>query len=399
MRWVVAVVLPSTGLFGQLIVDSTRADQMEKYFERQKTDRVLRCEVNPVRPQLNFGLNFQTGYVFRVPLNQYVGPGHVWAIASRVTPDSGAGPVYLSSAVRIPNLPKTNVVAEWGGAYLVGEGGYTVDWLLIDDSNRFCRKTWHIEAKRGPGERGLNLGMEPNTVRQFSFRRWTAQSDKTPDVRTLGRLTVLLHAAPLFPNSTRLRARDRIMLLGSLASLLESLPARSVRVVVFNLDQQKELLRQDNFTPDVFDSVAQSMNGIELQLVSYRVLTNQRGHVDLLADLVNQELRNRQPAEAVIFLGPGTRYSDKVPESVLEEHSSGPPFFYLKYKPYLSMPVLANPDILGGNPNFRSRRASDFPDSIELALKKLHGKTIGVHTPEEFAKAIKQVEAQISGEK
>src|SRR5438552_17589834 len=152
MRWAVALVFPCAEIFAQLIVDPARSDQIAKYFERQKTDRVLRCEVAPVRPQLNFGLNFQTGYVFRVPMKQYVGPGHIWAIASKVTPDSGGGPVYLSSAMRLPNLPQTNVVAEWGGAYLVGEGGYKVDWLLIDDSNRSCRKTWHIEAKRGPSD-------------------------------------------------------------------------------------------------------------------------------------------------------------------------------------------------------------------------------------------------------
>jgi hypothetical protein len=387
MRLAASLAFSSVALYGQSVLDSSKVALVAKYFERQSGDRPLRCEVNLVRPQLTFSLNFQTGYVFRVPLNQYFGPGHLWGILTRVTPDAGGDPVYLSSAVRLPNIPKSKVKAESGGAYLIGEGGYKVEWLLFDDSNRTCRKNWHVEAKRGPNDRGLGVGMKPNTVAAFSFRRWSSQTGKNADVRTLRRLTVLLHAAPLFPNSNRLRGYDRMLLLGSLASLLESLPARSVRMVVFNLDQQKELLREDNFTPEVFDSVAQSMNGMELQLVSYRVLTNQRGHLNLLADLVNQELRATDPSEAVIFLGPASRYFDKFPQEAIEERSTaGPPFFYLQYRPFF-------------RPNPRRDATAEFPDSIQFALKTVRGKTISIHTPDEFAKAIKQVEAQVSGEK
>ncbi len=257
----------------------------------------------------------------------------------------------------------------------MGEGRYTVDWEMFDETNRACRKSWKIEAKLAASEHGLNLGLAPGSVSVLSFRRWSAKD--AADARPLNRLTVLLHAAPLFPRSTRFRAQDRVMLLGSLAALLEALPAKSVRLVVFNLDQQKEMFRQDDLTPEAFDQVAQSTNNLQLQLVDYKVLQNRRGHVSLLADLINQEVQAEQPSDAVIFIGPTARYYDKVPDALVEQRAgSAPQFFYFEYKPYWG-------------------RGSEFPDSVEYAIKKVKGKTSMIHTPDEFAKAIRGVSNQL----
>ena len=89
--------------------------------------------------------------------------------------------------------------------------------------------------------------MPPSSVRGFSWfgAPATGVRDDAPAVR----LTVLLHAAPLSSRRTTLRVSDSLMLVGLLSSLLERMPTRSVRLVVFNLDQQKELFRQENFSP------------------------------------------------------------------------------------------------------------------------------------------------------
>jgi hypothetical protein len=295
---------------------------------------------------------------------------------TRVTPEAGQ-PVYLISAMKLPEVPKTKVEVEVGGVYVLGEGRYTVDLLLLDDSNRVCRKSWPVEAKLGANERGLKLGMNPETVGPLSFRHWSPQRDSAADVRPLSRLTVLLHAAPVVARSTKFRARDRTLLLGSLASLLESLPARSVRLVVFNLDQQRELFRDDILTPEGFDRAAEAMSNLELGLVDYRILRNRGGHMSLLADLINQELQSADPSDAVVILGPPTRFYDKVPPATIEPHTGAPQFFYFKHRPYFGL-------------------GADLPDTIEFATKKLRGKTMEIHSPDEFAKAIKQVEAQIS---
>jgi hypothetical protein len=191
-----------------------------------------------------------------------------------------------------------------------------------------------------------------------------------------------MHAAPLFARTTRFHAQDRLTLLGSLASLLESLPAQSVRLVIFNLDQQRVLYHEDAFTPDEFPKAAQSMNGLRLQLVDYNVLKNQRGHIDLLAGIINRELKERHTSDAVIFLGPATRYLDKFPQARLEDPTGNAPrFFYFQYKPFTRRPV------------------AYFTDSIESAVKSVHGRKFVIHDAGEFAKAIRQVESQVAGER
>ena len=366
---VLTLLIASTAAEGQYAVDPVRG---AKFFAAHAADGPLHCDVAPVQARLSFSLRFQTGFIARVPLKPYAGATHRWNTLLRVTPQ-GREPFYLGTFNRMRNIPKTSVPAEMGGFYQVGEGRYTVDWLMADDTGRACRKSWKLDAKLTPSERGLKPGMEPGTVGALTYRRWSPQTAEA-DIHPLHRLTVLLHAAPLFPRSTRFRPQDRLLLLGSLASLLEAVPAESVRLVVFNLDQQKELFRKEDLTPAQFDQVAQSTSSLQLQLVDYRVLQNHRGHLSLLADLINQELHAEQPSDKVIFLGPTSRYYDKFPETALQQTpGTAPQFFYFQYKPYW-----------GRDPN--------FPDSVAYAIKRVKGKTMLIHSPDEFARAIKEVE-------
>lgn len=372
MRPALLALMIASAAPGQYIVDAARG---AKFFATHADDRPLHCDVIPVPARLSFSFRFQTGYVVRLPLKQYSGPGHHWNILMRVTPAAGNESFYFGSYTRLRNVPRTKAQGEFGGVYQVGEGRYAVDWLLADDQNRVCRKSWKVEAKLDSRERGLKLGLAANTAGPLTFRRWSQQSDDA-DVQPISRLTVLLHAAPIYPRSTRFRVQDRLLLVGSLASLLEALPARSVRVVVFNLDQQKELFRQDDLTPDSFDQVAQSTGNLQLQVVDYRVLQNRRGHISLLTDLIRQELEAAPPSDKVIFLGPTSRYYDKVPDASLEQRpASAPQFFYFEYKPFLG-------------------REAEFPDSVAMAVKKVKGKTMLIHSPDEFARAIREVESQ-----
>jgi len=373
MRPLAIGLLLASACAAQVIVDPARLGSVLKVLDPQTGEQTLRCEVTPIKPSLNFSFRFQAGYVVRVPMNQYSGAGHGWAMLTRITPEGGQKPVYLIGRVRLPSVPKTKTEVEVGGGYLLGEGRYEVKWTLLDDSDRVCRGSWHVDARLGRRERQLNLAMPRDTVADFTLRGRPSGRPGSDDAAPI-RLTVLLHAAPLFPMRTRLRASDRVLLLGLLSSLLERVPARSVRLVVFNLDQQKTLLRQDAFAPGALGRVAQALNGTELGLVDYHVLQNPRGHVDLLAGLVNLELRAEPPSDVVVFLGPETRYVDKLPATALEDPiGTAPQFFNLQFRPYF-------------------RPGATLPDSISQATAKVKGKTIIIRTPADFAKAIEQIE-------
>jgi hypothetical protein len=374
MRPLAIAWLLASACAAQVIVDPARFGSIVKALEPRPDEKPLRCEVTPIKPSLNFGFRFQAGYIVRVPMNQFSGPGHGWAMLTRITPEGGGQqPVYLASRVRLPPIPKTKVDVEVGGGYLLGEGRYDVNWTLLDDTDRICRGSWRVDARLGRHERQVNLAMPRDTVADFTLRGRSGGKRGSDDAAPI-RLTVLLDAAPLFPLRTRLRANDRVVLLGLLSSLLERVPARSVRLVVFNLDQQKTLLRQDAFAPGALDRVAQALNGTELGLVDYHVLQNPRGHVDFLAGLMNLELRAEVPSDVVVILGPETRYADKLPQAALAEPlGAAPQFFNLQFRPYF-------------------RAGPSLPDSISLATARAKGKTIVIRTPADFAKAIEQIE-------
>ena len=371
-------LLGSHAAEAQTIVGRRAQANMARRLDPQQGEKTLWCEVEPIRPALNFSFRFQAGYVARVPMSQYSGSGHRWTLLSSVSAmGSGHEPVYLAERVILPEIPKTKVVFEVAGGYVLGVGRYTVKWVMWDDQNRVCRKHWDINVKLGLREAQVKLAMPPGVVCELSSCRGPAAQMVNEDMRPV-RLTVLLHAAPLFPRRPRLRAGDLVVLLGSLSSLLERLPARSVRLVVFNLDQQKEFFRRDSFTLDQLDQVAQSLANLQLGKIDYHVLQNRRGHLDLIADLVNRELHADEPSDAIVFLGPAARFTDKLDQSAIEKPDAfSPRFFYFQYKPYSN-----------GN---------DYSDSINYAMAKLGGRTLVIHSPVEFARAIEQLQRQVLG--
>jgi hypothetical protein len=372
-------VLLASAVSAQISVPEARMGGMRRYFDPRPDERPLRCEVHPVKPFLGFTLRFQSGYEVRVPLSQYVGEGHRWTIAARVTPEGGQ-PTYFLQRFRLGKIPVTKVEAEVGGAWMLGEGGYSVAWVMIDDAGRVSRANWRISARLRRRERGIKLAIAPGTAKAFSLEVQPIPADP---VATPLRLTILLHAASTSPGRTRLRTSDLFLLFTGLTSLMERLPVRSVKLVIFNLDQQRELFRRESLTSADLEPALGSMTDLQLGVVDYSVLKNRGGGIDLLAGLVEEELRAAAPSDAVILLGPAGRFGDTVPRPALDTHMAGPRFYYFQY----SLPAFD-----WSRPFAGMRQMSMLPlDSISRMVARLQGKTIPIRTPDEFAKAVEQV--------
>jgi len=338
-------------------------------------EQALRCDVSPTKPTLNYSFRYQAGYVVTVSMNQYLGSGHGWTMLTRVTPEGGdRKPVYLLSRIPLPRIPKTNVAVNIGGGYLLGEGVYNVRWMMLDDTGRVCRRNWRTDVHRSRAERIVKVAMPPDTVWEIGLRGARLLPAGPDDAAAL-RMTIFLHAAPLFPRRTRMRPNDTVMLMSTVSSLLERVPARSVRLVLFNLDQQKELYRKDSFMLQDMVQVSQAMTNIELGKVDFQVLQNKKGHVDLLTDLVNREVQEQAPSDVVLFLGPAPRFYDRVPQASLEKPSTGvPQFYYFQLAPFLL------------------QQQATLTDTIKSTVSRLGGKTMVIHTPGDFAKAIDRLE-------
>lgn len=394
----------------QVLINADRAARLLAPHAAHVSQVSLRGELTPLRPALNFGLRFQAGFVLSLPLNQWQGAGHSLRAVLAVTPQAGdRRTVYLAARYRLPEIPPTRMWAEVGGGYLLGEGRYTTNITLFDETGRVFRATWQSTAGRDRGSRRVLVNLPPNTVAQFSLFRHAA-SDETsaaPRAPVVERLTVLLDAAPANPRQSRLQAADAVKLLDALSSLVELIPARNVRVVAFNLDQQKEIFHQDQFGPAGFEQLGGALFALQLATVDVTVLRNPGGAASLLTSLVQQEIDAPQRADLVLFLGPHLHSRIKLPSDVVSRPSADAPgFFYIaiersvrhflsnfagspagtraagisdpSFGPPLTLPGAAFGEPLGA-------------DVISSLVGKLKGKTEVVITPSDFAKAIARI--------
>jgi len=150
-----------------------------------------------------------------------------------------------------------------------------------------------------------------------------------------------------------------------------------VRLVAFNLEQQREIFRQDRFDPSGFDDLQQAFHDLELGKVSAQVLKQPQGKAELLVGLTNQELIAEEPADAVIFLGPSSRALQKIPREMLKPRETpAPQFFYFEYIP-------------------QWLRGREFPDTIAYITRARDGTVAKIHSPSELAQAIQKMLKQV----
>lgn len=374
-RCAILILLPAV-LTAQMLVDPNRQAPFNRLMDGSPNEEkpIPGCSATPLPPRLNFGFRFVTGYLGHVPFKSISGDGHRYAILTRVTPDDPEKkPVLLSQFFRLPKIPhKTNSELEMDGAFLVGEGGYKVEWLMADRDGNTCRKNWHIQAKPTSADRELAGAMPPGAVTPVRYERWNGVPlDRLVTAAPPKRLTVLLHVAPLSTRRLKLHPYDQALLLSSLLTLLERTPFTQVKLVAFNLDQQKEIFRQDNFDGDGWERLIDSILALNLLTVNVSTVNNPIGHRDTLRGLVEDELAAEQTPDAVVFLGPTTRQTEKLKFEPVSG-TRAPAFYYLQFKPPWA-------------------RGSEFPDIISHAVKRLMGKVYHIYTPHDFSSALQQV--------
>jgi hypothetical protein len=405
MRLVLAAPLLVWTALAQKAVTPAYIPAALKALEPHENEKVLRCTVQPTKPSLNFGLRFQTGYLLEVPLVQYAGAGHTWTTSIRVTPEGGQ-PVYLADLVDLPMTSRPEFIAQVTGTFLLGEGRYHVDFAVADDTGRICRKEWPIVAATDRSERSVKVGIPPNTVADLSY---TPTGDAPAGPPVPRRITVLMNSSPpyklglrqlyqpgvMMPHLNSLESVDyREALVGILSSLLERLPGTVVRLVVFDLDQQREVLRQDGFTLKDMEKAAHAADDLEHWVVTVRELQQQPDRWALLENLIKRELAEPDRADVVLFLGPRVGMPAEMPAHFLDaERKSEMRFLYLQYVLAVEGMSLGPPPEMNARPTTRPQWPGGIAripqlDTIDLTVARLKGKTVVVHTALDFSKAI-----------
>lgn len=370
----------------------------------------LRCSFTGLRPALDYALRFRTGYTVSFPLQQLAGSNHRLAVLLRVTPDGGP-PVYLARTGALPPVPDEKLEGETHGTFVVGEGSYTVEAVMKDDSGSACSGKWRIEAKLTADERGLPSATPPLAVEDVAGPEPGAQSEQAP---RLQRLTILLHASPVNARAAKLEPEIASMLANSLLSVCRDLRARSVRLAVFNLEQRRVLLEQQDFTPKAIAGVRAVLEQLDLAKVDYRTLQN-GGQADLLRDLIEQEAHSDEAPSAVVLLS--LRGTYKVDPSLLSDlqEMARSRWYYLQYDPVFRLaarPAFTSQsdDIdttgrrggRGGltNPGGRGRAPWNppvpprLPDPTQQFFHNIKGETFPIRTPRDLAAALRRMASE-----
>ena len=344
----------------QIAVAPNQVARTLREFESHPGDTPLRCEVTPLPPALNFAFRYHAGYTFHVPLDESAGPTQGWSVLTIITPQGARRPAVLLAHHQLADATKTDKNFDVHGLYFLGVGRYSVEAALRDSRNRICRKQWQIVVKPSRAGRNIRSALPPNAVRESSLLG--EPETRHPDNAAPLRLSVLLNAAAFSVQRTSMRSIDRLVLLSALTALVERLPTTSVRLVVFSLEQQREVFRTDNFTPPQLSKVADAISTLQLTTVDIHVLQRPLGHLDFLTGLINRELRATTPADKVVFLGPPSRFGNKIPEVALPKPTGAiPRFFYLQYQGPRRPPIPADIDDIPASGSPLGERAGGLP--------------------------------------
>jgi hypothetical protein len=337
----------------------------------------LKCYIHLWKPSLGFNLRYQTGFVISASLGLFA-PGERLVAFLRITPQ-GRPPVLLGESFDIPSIlpdmvggvdPKSlgKLELNMSGGFAIGEGHYAVGLLLLDKRGRSYYKRWNLRTGKY-SKHAVPLTLKPQTVAPLLSETWNGQLDAKGV-----RVTLLLHASPMDPFAAKLYAWDRGFLLQALASLLEQLPCQSVKIIAFNLDHQREIFRQERFDAAGFSQLATALHELELVTVPYQAL--QRGNwLKFLVRLAQEQTSAKDPSDAVVFLGPPTRFSSRVPKKTVRsfERTSSHFFYFTYYSPWTSY----------------------FPDAIDYLTRDLHGTVFRIKSGEDLGLAIQEMLAQI----
>ncbi len=362
----------------QTRVDLQNYPRFDEVFESIQGD-TLKCWARLFEPEVDFGFRFQLRYFVDCDVRQFDGaPAQIKAYVRVRTADGkemafadGFSMPAAPKTFNVSNLKRVHSLVGLSGALSAGPGEYEVQLLLLDHRNRIFRDHWRAKAYPRGHERDLNFTMAPNTLAPLTISPIpdkTVQDNRMP-------LTVLLNAAPLNPWSSRLRAWDRAFLLDSLASLLRGLSYTSVRVVAFNLEQQAEIFRRDNFVENDVGDLAEALRSLELGTIGYHVLERKLGWAEVLRDLIEKETHAEPQARAVILLGPMLRLTEKFPPEFLQGFAKlARPPFCVAYYPQLG---------------------ADFPDSVQYFTSALNGKIFRIHSPAELGQNLEKLQREI----
>jgi hypothetical protein len=355
----------------------------------------LEAYVDAIRPQLSYAFRFQAAYSVAVPLRQYTGNRIAIRVLARVTPANRSRPpvCFVQDASLGPEVPpRMHHDFVFSGGFFLGEGKYEVNLTLVDQQARLYRKRLTLSAIRSRREQRLELRLAPGVVQPMQKLDWTPRASPLHGARR--RLTVFFNVASLYGHRTFLWVSDQMLLLSSLSTVLSGCGFDEIRLIAFNLDQQREVFRQDPFDMNGFRRLVETVAALKLYAVSSGALKPETQQFGMLDSLVRAEYAVSPPPDAILFLGPHVEDDLKWKEIPCESGRSHPRLFYFEHRidtaplGWGTDPVSVGNVSAGGLKVEVPVRPAEFPDTLERVVRACSGEVVRIHNAAELAGAI-----------
>ena len=303
--------------------------------ETQDVRKELSCTVTPVKPVLGFDLRYHAGYTVTIPLKELAGSENVLNILFRVTPTDRAGePSYFIQHFKVPMIDdEASGDAQLEGTVDMGEGKFHVDWMMRDHTESVCSFYWDMEAELPVKDRDMHLEEAAGKVEPAHEEQFT---EEPPVPRVLApsplKIKLLVNFAPQNYNASSLRPQDTVALVSILRRIARQPEFGKFSLVAFNIQQQKILYRQQSEDSIDFPALGEALQSIKLGTVDTHRLQQKHGDTDFLTELIQNEMKDSDHPDALVFAGPKVLLDASVPEDSLKPLSTiDYPVFYVNY--------------------------------------------------------------------
>jgi hypothetical protein len=275
---------------------------------------------------------------FEFNLRELAGSENLLTILFRVAPENRLEEQsYFVQRVRVPPLEvDAKGDAQVQGFFDVGEGTYHVDWLMRDRSERVCSSTWDFDAALPTRDRSVSLVIAPGSIQAGEAEHFQeeppverAHSEPALSVK------VLMNYAPQKRFAPSMRPIDTQALVSILRTLSREPRFGKFSLVAFNLEERRVVYRQQQGDRIDFPTLGDALRSLSHGRVRIEHLADKNGETQFLAELIKQEVGEKEHPDALIFAGPKTLLESNLSADELGHVGEVDyPVFYMNYNLY-----------------------------------------------------------------
>jgi hypothetical protein len=336
----------------------------------------LPCRIRPVNPELQFDFSFHPSYDLEIPLRELAETKSITAVFRVIPEGRPEEAVHFRQKWTVPELPdKPAGSVHLRGEFVVGEGEYRVDWLMRDDSERYCSASWRVSARLKSRDRQVALHLAPRAILPFTTDLFQPEAPVPRDLNQPLKIRILLHLSAPSKSAAAMRTAETMALLSMLRNIAREPRIGSVSITAFNIDQGRILYRQQAASQIDFPGLGQAIQQSSFGTISVQTLREPVDAARFMSDLLIQECAGDE-IDALIFIGPARSPEAGAWRNLPKALSTITyPVFYLNYNPM----ALSNP----------------WRDSIGSVVKFLRGVEYVIAEPRDVSLAWNEIMSRI----